>query len=196
MSLIVAGRFPTFAAAQTAAQRLFAQGFVEEDVNLFFVNPRGQHAHAAADTLRTVAFVPHPPRHPGRGALAGAVTGTVIGVALFSAISSSVLAAMCAAGVGAYLGTMLGATIEARAAASPPIGEVLSHTVHHETRDSGVLVAVHVSPESQARAAEMLEHAGGLAIERATGRWQQGRWADFDPTRPPEPLAGAQRREA
>ena len=44
MSLIVAGRFTAFADAERAARRLFDHGFVEEDVTLFFVNPRGQHA--------------------------------------------------------------------------------------------------------------------------------------------------------
>jgi hypothetical protein len=27
-----------------------------------------------------------------------------------------------------------------------------------------------------------------MAIERASGRWQQGRWADFDPLKKPVPL--------
>ena len=45
-----------------------------------------------------------------------------------------------------------------------------------ETRDSGVLVAVHVSPDNQLDAARVLRDAGGATIERATGRWQQGRW--------------------
>ena len=44
MSLIVAARYTTFPSAEDAAQRLFESGFVEEDVTLFFVNPRGQHA--------------------------------------------------------------------------------------------------------------------------------------------------------
>src|SRR5262249_28679268 len=60
--------------------------------------------------------------------------------------------------------------------------------VHHEERDSGVLLAVHVTPDSQHTAAHVLRESGGAAIERATGRWQQGRWADFDPTRPPQPV--------
>jgi hypothetical protein len=49
MSLIVAGRFTTFPAAEAAAQQLFDHGFVEEDVTLFFVNPRGQHSRHAQD---------------------------------------------------------------------------------------------------------------------------------------------------
>lgn len=59
---------------------------------------------------------------------------------------------------------------------------------HEEARASGVLVAVHVSPDNQLDAARVLREAGGATIEKATGRWQQGRWADFDPTRTPEPL--------
>jgi outer membrane lipoprotein SlyB len=199
MSLIVAGRFTTFAFAEAAAQQLFAEGFVEEDVNLFFVNPRGQHAHHAADTLRSVPFTPRPPKHQTRSAVLGAVAGAVVGVALFAAISGSIIVAVLAAGVGAYAGSMIGTTIEARMRASPPLDEVVRHAVHHEARDSGVVVAVHVSPESQARAAQVLAQAGGQAIERATGRWHHGRWADFDPTKPPMPLAEArqaQHREA
>jgi len=59
---------------------------------------------------------------------------------------------------------------------------------HHEERDSGVLLAVHVTPDTQQMAAGLLREAGGASIERATGRWQQGRWADFDPTQPPQPV--------
>lgn len=196
MSLIVAGRFTTFAAAESAARQLFSEGFVEEDVTLFFVNPRGQHAHLAADTLHAVPFVTLARKHPGRGALMGAVAGAVLGVAVFAAVSASVLVAIVAAGVGAYVGAMAGAGIEARTTASPPLGDMVQHAVHHETRESGVLVAVHVSPDSQSRAADVLRNAGGQSIEKATGRWQNGRWADFDPTRPPVPLAETQQRQA
>jgi hypothetical protein len=47
---------------------------------------------------------------------------------------------------------------------------------------------VHVSPDNQLDAARVLREAGGVAIERASGRWQQGRWADFDPLKTPVPL--------
>ncbi|HTH73122.1 MAG TPA: hypothetical protein VL635_01835 [Trinickia sp.] len=196
MSLIVAGRFTTFAAAESAARQLFAQGFVEEDVSLFFVNPRGQHAHAAADSLHVVPHALRPVAHPGRGAVIGAVAGAVLAVALCAPLTASFLATITAAGVGAYAGALLGALLQARLNAAPPVDEVVRHAVHHETRDSGVLVAVHVSPENQAAAAQTLDRAGALAIERATGRWQQGRWADFDPTQPPRPLGEFTHRQA
>ena len=53
--------------------------------------------------------------------------------------------------------------------------------------DAGVLVAVHVSPETQVQAAATLREAGGMDIERASGRWKQGRWSDFDPLQPMHP---------
>lgn len=196
MSLIVAGRFTTFAAAQSAARQLFAQGFLEEDVSLFFVNPRGQHAHPAADSLHIVPHALRPTAHPGRGAIVGAVAGAVIGVAICAPLTASFLATVTAAGVGAYVGAMLGGFIQARLNATPRISELARHGVHHEMRDSGVLVAVHVSPDNQAKAAQALDDAGSLSIERAVGRWQQGRWADFDPTAAPVPVTDFTHRPA
>ena len=70
-------------------------------------------------------------------------------------------------------------------------GNVPEHQVMHESRDSGVLVAVHVSPDNQLEAARVLREAGSLEVERAHGRWQHGRWADFDPTKDVEPIDGA-----
>jgi len=62
--------------------------------------------------------------------------------------------------------------------------------VLHEFRRDGVLVAVHVSADDQLDAPATLRDAGAAEIERASGRWQQGRWADFDPTKTPEPITG------
>ena len=200
MSLIVAGRFPTFAKAESAARQLFAQGFVEEDVSLFFVNPRGQHNRAAADSLHTAPFSfdaasLNPLRHPGRGAIIGSAAGAVVGVSLFAAFTPSLVVAVVAAGAGASVGALTGATVQARTQAAPPVGELVRHAVHHEMRESGVLVAVHATPATQVRAAEILDAAGALAIERASGRWRQGRWADFNPTQAPVPMTGYKPRE-
>lgn len=195
MSLIVAGRFTTFPAAEAAAQQLFKRGFVEEDVNLFFVNPRGQHAqHASAEPAPADAA--HGAPGHGRGATIGAVAGAVAGVAIFLSITPQLLIAVIAAGVGAYLGAMIGATLHDRASRGSSLHDSLAHTVHRESRTSGVLVAVHVSPDNQVEATSVLRDAGGMDIERATGRWQQGRWSDFDPTRAPAPIAEMNQREA
>jgi hypothetical protein len=186
MSLIVAGRFTTFPDAERAAQRLFENGFVEEDVTLFFVNPRGQHARFAvggdeyADPQAARASV-----GAGKGTVIGAVIGAVIGVALFSVLSSPFLVLAVAAGIGAYVGSLIGAMSHTRGG-----GKVPERQVPRESRESGVLVAVHVSPDNQQTAARVLREAGSLEVERAHGRWQHGRWADFDPTKTVEPING------
>ncbi|MGN6319486.1 hypothetical protein [Trinickia sp.] len=184
MSLIVAGRFTTFDDAEAAASRLFAAGFVQEDVTLFFVNPRGQHARFPiggdqyADPQAARAS-----KGAGKGGAIGAVIGAIIGVALFSAFSSPFLLLVVAAGVGAYLGSLIGAMSHTRGG-----GKLPDEHVPHEARDSGVLVAVHVSPDNQHEAARVLREAGSLEVERAHGRWQHGKWADFDPTKDVEPI--------
>ena len=185
MSLIVAARFTTFPAAESAAQKLFNAGFVEEDVTLFFVNPRGQHARfpIGGDT-DTDPAAREAPKGAGMGVTIGAVVGAVVGVGIFAAFSAPLLVSLIAAGVGAYVGSLVGAMSRTRER-----GKSGHHTpFHEEARDSGVLVAVHVSPDNQLEAARVLRESGGVAIEKATGRWQQGRWADFDPLKTPEPM--------
>ncbi|PQV54990.1 hypothetical protein [Paraburkholderia sp. BL21I4N1] len=185
MSLIVAARFTTFPSAENAAQKLFNAGFVEEDVTLFFVNPRGQHARypIGGDTA-TDASAREAPKGAGLGVTIGAAAGAVVGVGIFAAFSAPILVSLIAAGVGAYIGSLAGAMMRTRGGGTPGHRSPF----HEETRDSGVLVAVHVSPDNQFDAARVLREAGGAAVERATGRWQQGRWADFDPLKQPEPL--------
>ncbi len=179
MSLIVAGRFTTFAAAETAERRLLENGFVKEDVTLFFVNPRGQHARFPvggdqnADPQATRASV-----GAGKGGGIGAVLGAVAGVALFRVFSESFLILIVAAGVGAYIGSLIGAMTHTSGG-----GRVPDHAVPHESRDSGVLVAVHVNPDTQQTAARVLREVGSVEIEGTHGRWRHGRWADFDPTK-------------
>ncbi|SEI82043.1 glycine zipper domain-containing protein [Paraburkholderia diazotrophica] len=196
MSLIVAGRFTTFPAAEDAAQKLFDNGFLGEDVTLFFVNPRGQHArhpldeHAGAPP--TISSAPPPTLHRHQYAVTiGAVAGAVIGVAVFSAFAASMPVVVIAAGTGAYLGALVGRMVHAR---SRPLEH--HDVVHHELRNSGVLVAVHVCPENQMEAARILREAGGADIERATGRWQRGKWADFDPRQTPVPLTDLNQQQA
>ncbi|WP_345816277.1 hypothetical protein AAGS40_18765 [Paraburkholderia sp. PREW-6R] len=185
MSLIVAARFTTFPAAEEAAQRLFNAGFVEEDVTLFFVNPRGQHArYPIGGDTHTDAGSKEAPKGAGMGVTIGAVAGAVVGVGIFAAFSAPIIVSLIAAGVGAYVGSLVGAMSRTRSG-----GHAGERTpLHEETRDSGVLVAVHVSPDNQLEAAGVLRDAGGVAIERASGRWQQGRWADFDPLKTPVPM--------
>ncbi|MFP3558480.1 hypothetical protein SB861_48630 [Paraburkholderia sp. SIMBA_049] len=184
MSLIVAARFTTFPAAEAAAEQIFRAGFVEEDVSLFFVNPRGQHArYPIGGDYNKDAASTDAPRGAGIGVTIGAVAGAMIGVGIFTAFSAPLLVLAIATGVGAYIGSLIGAMYTTRDA-----GSSARQRVHYEQRHSGVLLAVHVTPETQQDAAHVLRKAGGASIERASGRWQQGRWANFDPTQPPQPM--------
>lgn len=192
MSLIVAARFTTFPSAEAAAQKLFERGFLEEDVTLFFVNPRGQHARHAPEQRGAGASAAPPPHHwAGHGASIGSVAGAILGAAIFMGFAASLPVVVIAAGVGAYLGSRVGAFLQARSA-----GAVHHERVHHELRDSGVLVAVHVCEDNQLDAAAVLREAGGTDLERASGRWQRGRWADFDPTTTPVPLGDLNQQHA
>jgi hypothetical protein len=111
---------------------------------------------------------------------------------MFAVFKAPLFVSVVAAGVGAYIGSLAGAMSHTRK--SKP-GSSTSHANEENARHAGVLVAVHVSPESQNDAASTLREAGGMDIERASGRWKQGRWSDFDPLQPPHPVAEyAQRR--
>ncbi|GAB5100551.1 hypothetical protein P9250_22900 [Caballeronia sp. LP006] len=181
MSLIIAGRFQTFPAAEAAAQRLFERGFIEEDVTLFFVNPGGQHArHPLGGDVGTDVGARSSPKGAGKGVTIGAVVGAIVGAALFAIFKAPLIVSAIAAGVGAYVGSLAGAMSHTKTKES-------AHT-EAAPRHAGVLVAVHVSPENSNDAATILRDAGGVDVERASGRWQQGKWSDFDPSKPPKPV--------
>ncbi|NIE67706.1 hypothetical protein [Burkholderia sp. Ax-1719] len=190
MSLIVASRFTTFNDAEAAMDKLHNNGFVDEDVSLFYVNPGGQHARFPVGGDR---FTDPQSRWASLGAGAGAAAGALVGVILAIVLSllflRSLLVLAVAAGVGAYVGTLAGALWQTRGGGRghrPDIGHDPDGTP--AARESGVLVAVHVSPGTEQQAAQVLGAAGGREIERADGRWQDGHWSDFDPTHTVEPL--------
>lgn len=199
MSLIIAGRFQTFPKAEDAAQRLFARGFLEEDVTLFYVAPSGQHGLIGGDHYAD-AVAHEVTKGAGKGVTIGAVLGAIVGAALFVLFKAPWLAAVLAAGAGAYVGSLIGAMVPARSgkrtAASSSSTDTAGSANAVDPRHSGVVVAVHVAPELQAEAAAILRDAGGKEVERASGQWRNGRWADFDPVKPPEPVREFAERHA
>src|ERR1700712_5876079 len=101
MSLIIAGRFQTFPNAEAAAQRLFARGFVEEDVTLFYVSPSGQHSRLNTGGDHDAnAGAKDASKGAGKGVTIGAVLGAIIGAAIFLLFKAPWLAAVVAAGGG------------------------------------------------------------------------------------------------
>lgn len=183
MSLIVAARFDTFDHAAEAARKLCAEGFTEDDIHTFYINTVGEHARFPIGGDR----VADPDAKGGHfGAVAGAsalgLVFALLGGLIAARVGASVLIVIASAGVGAYLGALAGALwVVGRGRRTP---QATTET-HPAVRQAGVMLALHVAPDRDALARTVLKQAGGKDIERAQGRWLNGKWEDFDPLTPP-----------
>lgn len=186
MSLIVAARFDTFDQAAMAARQLCAEGYTEDDIHTFYINTAGEHARYPIGGDR----IADPDAKGGHfGAVAGAsalgLVFALLGGLLAARVGASVLIVIAAAGVGAYLGALAGALwVVGRGRRREP-GAPAAPDIHPDVRQAGVMLALHVSPDRDALARTVLTEAGGRDIERAHGRWLDGKWEDFDPLTPP-----------
>src|SRR5258706_3759640 len=182
MTNIVAGRFELQADADAATNELFREGFAQDQVSRFFVNMPGQHVRFPVGGDRNVS--------PGaRGAATGAVIGAVVGgfVGLFVGFLASpwigTVGTVAAAAGGVYLGSLGGALFKLQDKELEPVADA---DVMPEVRQAGVMLAANVpSPERRAVALEILLATGAKDIEAVDGLWRDGRWADFDPVKPP-----------
>lgn len=187
MTLIIAARFPTFDAANAAAQRLMQAGVHEDSLHVFFVNPPGAHDSFSmgGDQAADPNTRPAPARALGIAALLGAV-GAVIGGVIVSAFAESFIPILAGAGVGAYVGSLAGA-MSGMDRRRKHVQEPHRSQAPSEGRPAGVLLAVNAAGERAQEIATLLAQAGGTQIERAQGRWRDGKWEDFDPMTPPTP---------
>ena len=186
MSLIVAGRFQTLDRAEEVAHHLIDDdGFRQDDVNVFYVNPPGQHArHPAGGDHHTDAAM-----QPGRqsafvGVMAG-IIGAGVGYGAMQILELNWLAPLIMTAVGAYLGSLIGAMSKAKPAHLDAGTQVSAHEVAEPIRESGVMLAVHVTEDSEVRVEDELRQAGARDVEHASGSWNNGKWADFDPLAAP-----------
>jgi hypothetical protein len=193
MTSIIAGRFEQQTLADQAVEALKRDGFGEDDISVFFVNPPGQHGTFPIGGDRDVS--------PGAaqahsGAVKGAAIGTAVGlgVGLAAAPLAGPAAAIVGASAGAYAGSLAGALketdeeparnkvdVQAEPVAPQPVVELIK-----PVRSAGMMVAVR-APDFAKRvvAVDVLRAAGAQDIERADGTWQDGQWVDFDPLKPP-----------
>ncbi|MBO1113777.1 hypothetical protein [Bordetella petrii] len=186
MSLIVAARFQTFEQAESAARNLYATGFRDEDMHTFYVNTAGEHARYPLGGDRKAD-------PDSRGASVGALVGAASLGILFALvcaviawqINPSAVAVTAAGGVGAYIGALAGALWVTGQGRRLSRG-TWTEDIHPEVRQAGVLLALHIQPDQEARAVAILREAGGMDVERANGRWANGNWQDFDPLTPPQ----------
>ncbi|HBL66375.1 MAG TPA: hypothetical protein DDZ58_11335 [Achromobacter sp.] len=187
MSLIVAARFQTFDQASVATQNLFKEGFTEDDVHTFYINSAGGHSRYPLGGDRAA----DPDAKGGHlGAMAGAsalgLVFALLGGVIAAQMSAPVLIIIAAAGVGAYIGALAGAMwIVGRGRRKTPSTPVVQES-HPVVRMAGVMLALHVTAEKESVARRVLRESGGQDIERAQGRWRDGKWQDFDPLTPPQ----------
>ena len=100
-------------------------------------------------------------------------------------LGAAILVVIAAAGAGAYLGALGGALWVAGRGKRMSAAAPQAPGMHPAVRPAGVMLALPVAPEQEALARRVLRESGGRDIERAQGRWLDGKWEDFDPLTPP-----------
>jgi hypothetical protein len=174
MAEILIGQFDERASADAAAVELRDTGVASSDVEVFMLGAPGQHdsnpegigGDRPADPEATAGHT---------GALAGAALGGTAGLAVATAAVPLVgpLALAAGAAIGAYAGSLAGA-----------VNNMGDATKHHAPpiRPAGMRVAVRIGEGTQrALAQQVFARRGARSIEEASGRWQAGKWIDFDP---------------
>src|SRR5690606_15968847 len=120
------------------------------------------------------------------GAAVIGLVGAAIGGVIAFAVADSILPIVAGAGAGAYIGSLIGAMTALGRPRPERSMQEARHAKKNEGRTSGVLLAVHASVEQEREIAQILRAAGGVEVERAQGRWRDGKWEDFDPLTSPE----------
>ena len=103
---------------------------------------------------------------------AGLGAGAAIGAAVAGPAGAAV-----GAGVGAYVGSLAGTLhgLEGRGTEDDPV-----------RRPAGMVVAVRTeSARAERSAIAVLRAQGAMLVEKAQGRWRNGKWIDFDPVSAP-----------
>ena len=182
MQTILAGRIDTQERAQQLLAKLRERGVALSDMQTYYLTPPGQHAqfpiggdqYADADTKDA-------PKTQAKGAAVGAAAGLVAGgvaALVVPPLAPVIIAGVT--GVGALAGSVAGAVSGMDSA------EESEQDGSPESREGGLMVAVRVTPTTESAVRETLEAAGAEDIERASGEWRNGHWADLNPTEPPQ----------
>lgn len=187
MSLIIAARFETFEQAQNAAGALMKNGVTSEDMHTFFVNPAGAHARFPIGGDR----VADPDAKGAPGGAAGfavglAVVGAIVGALIGFSFGHTILPVVGGAGLGAYIGSLIGGLSRMGRGRSGKTTDERHEADAYGGRAAGVLLAVRVDRGHERTIGDILRQHGGIEIERAQGRWQDGQWKDFDPLTTPD----------
>ncbi len=158
-------------------------GIAESDIDVFFVNPVGQHGqHPVGGDEGTDLEAQRMPGGAVTGAAVGAAAGAAVGAVASIAVPPLAPAIMLAAtGVGAYTGAMAGGVTSG----GEETPEHLQPQPGH--RRSGMMVATRVTDVADmARLGDILRANGADHVEQSRGTWRDGHWIDFDPVSLPQ----------
>ena len=185
MSTIIAGRFDTQEAANEGIAQLGRAGFGAQHVQSFYISPPGMHGNLpVVDNEHPPVGTQKAPIKAAAGAVLGGAVGLAAGLAAapLAAPAAAAAGAIAGTGVGAYGGSLIGSMQGSGG------GAVEDKAEQHEAieRRSGIMVAVNADAVGADQAIQTLRAAGAADIERATGEWRDGAWADFDPTKLPD----------
>jgi hypothetical protein len=201
LSEIIAGTFEQAAQAEAARAKLEAEGISPDQVCIMFVNPAGQHGEfpIGGDEHKSLGA-----KDADAGAGKGAALGGAVGVGV------GLLATPFIGPAGVVAGVSAASLVGAVAGGVSHMGEKPQGESDHDTqakgegapaiavgegqpklasarsrRPTGMMLAVNsVDRSCRELALRVLREAGALGIEQAQGRWEGGRWVDFEPTQP------------
>ncbi|SFR47075.1 hypothetical protein SAMN05216203_0590 [Marinobacter daqiaonensis] len=178
MARIIAGRLEDQEKADELAQALQDAGISKDKISIFFVNPDGQH-HIL--TMGGDKESSPGASDAGKGAWVGSGVGAVAGAAIGSV--GGPIGAGIGAGVGAYTGSLAGAVSETSDdPESDPDADKKDEPV--TDRKSGLHVAAEVGDEHRDKVVRLIRDHDGKDVEEAEGNIEDGKWKDFDPTKP------------
>jgi hypothetical protein len=190
MATIIAAKVGEQERGEAIAVALERLQVASEDVQIFYVNPPGQHAtHPVGGDVAADPGTDEATTGQAAGATAGAAVGAVVGAAAAVAAplaAPALLAGMI--GVGAHVGGLAGAVSRTRDADEEheATDVAVPGPQARDTRRGGLMIAVHVRNVDEARVIAALRELGAHDIERAHGTWKDGDWEDFNALDPPQ----------
>jgi hypothetical protein len=192
MARIIAGRFEQRPDADRAVDALRQRGFGSDQVDVFYLNPPGQHAKFPVGGDENMS--PGANRASGsaaKGALVGGAARLALGLA--AAPVAGAAAPVAGASVGAYTGSLVGALkgmkqpVDPGEAGRQPSTDSEIDPSGRPPRPAGVMVTVNAPDEDRRSIAiDVLRCAGARDIEHANGEWRDGKRIDFDPLKAPD----------
>ena len=187
MSTIIAGGFANIEYGNRALQRLSEAGVDPEYICTYRVNPPGMHDRTPIGGDRDASpGARHEHDNAAKGAAIGAAAGIAAAAVMTPFLGPAGIAA--GAGVGAYTASLVGGLKGTDHEAQPG---------HEDFRPAEMQVAVNADAAGAEEAAlkRIFEESGAWQVERASGTWSDGVWADFDPATRPYLIGGRDRND-